>query len=99
MTRLYVEAVPNEEADVERRWLIEQPNRRFRPITVNVANDYLAGDDTVFDLSVREEFRPDEQLVLEVDNTDPDYSYPNIAFVEVAFGEESILKQLLTGMR
>lgn len=98
VTRLYLEAVPGEEADVERRWFIENPNGRRRPITVNATSrDYLAGDDTVFDLTVHEEFTGDERLVLEVDNTDPNYGYPNIAFAEVAMGEMNLIDRLIGG--
>lgn len=99
VTRLYCEAVRNEAADVHRRWLI-RTGERERNILVNAGVEYLAGDGSVFDLTVTEEFTAEDELVLEVDNTDPNNAYPNIAFAEVRYGEDlSARFEELTGVR
>jgi hypothetical protein len=93
VTRLYCEAVIGEAADVRRKWLVKTPERE-RNILRNVDAEYLAGDGSVFDLKVHEPFTAEDELVLEVDNTDPNNSYPNIAFAEVQYGEVSLLERL-----
>jgi hypothetical protein len=101
VTRLYVVAVPGEETDV-RRYLEVVRNGRD-PVNLvdaatagtDTAEEYLAGDDTVWNVPVHEEFSSDDVLQMRIENDDANNSYPNIAYATVRYGDpEKILEEM-----
>lgn len=100
VTRIFTVAVLGEEADVERTWFVDRDHDRQNVLLSELGGTldgvgYLAGDDTTWDLSVDQPFTDGDVLELEIVNNDANNSYPNIAFVEVSFGEDAGLVALI----